>query len=491
MIMRKLLITLLVSAAAMGALAQDNPRVSTMDLTASELAHYMAPGWNLGNTLEAGSNANVFTDNGGLSTETLWQGAKTSQDIINLVKENGFKSVRIPTAWVMGHIADRESMAIDEAWLNRVKEIVDYCINANLYVVLNDHWDGGWLEYDGFTTGADVAAKKEQLRKLWTNIATAFRDYDERLVFAGLNEPGVGGASPQASGQLIFNQYGNDNAENLSAFVNRLIDYEQVFIDAVRATGGNNAKRVLVVQGPSTNIVRTNNTFDVSRLVDAADHRLMVEVHHYDPYRFCGMTSDQSYGSMWYYWYGHTPPRASSSRVAPQSEQEGIQTNFNNLKRNFVDKGYPVIVGEYGASHRTLTAAQGNQAKHDESIQYWYNFSTDYAMRAGCIPFAWDVNGLTRPVSTIFNRSALTISDQNIYDGIFQGAQSAATAYAAIYPEPSAATVITAVRQPGTVSPSVVYDLSGRRVATLSGTMSLPSLPKGVYIYRGEKIVVK
>lgn len=479
--MRKVFITLCLAVSALGVSAQDNPRIATMDLTASELAHYMSPGWNLGNTMEAGNNANVFTDNGGLNTEVSWQHTRTTQDIINLVKENGFKSIRIPTAWVMGHIADSDNLTIDEAWLNRVKEIVDYCINANLYVVLNDHWDGGWLEYDGFTTGADVSAKKEQLRKLWTNIATAFRDYDERLIFAGLNEPGVGGASPQASGSKL-------GTSDLTA---RLLEYEQVFIDAVRATGGNNARRVLVVQGPNTSISDTYSLFDASKLTDSADRRLMVEVHHYDPYQFCGMTADANWGSMWFYWYGHAPRRGSSTRTAPQSQQTAIQTNFNHMKAKFVDNGIPVIVGEYGANHRTLSATQGTQASHDESIQYWYNFSTDYAMRAGCIPFAWDTNYIGAPHMTIFNRATTAVYDSYILNGIKEGSASALSAYNAIYPEPSTATGVASVLSRTTAAPADVYDLSGRKVASQVANPAALSLPKGVYIYQGRKVVVK
>lgn len=472
----------------MMAYAQDNPRITTLDLSASELAHYMAPGWNLGNTLEAGNSANIFTNNGGTSTETAWQGTKTTQEVINMVKANGFNSVRIPTAWVMGHLTDRASMTIDPAWLARVKEIVDYCINANLYVVLNDHWDGGWMEYDGFTTGADVEAKKEQLRKLWTNIAMAFRDYDERLIFAGMNEPGVGGASPEASGSLMFDPYTEN--EKLAAFVTRLQAYEQVFIDAVRATGGNNARRVLVVQGPDTNIGQTNRYYDVSRLTDSATGRLMVEIHHYDPYQFCGMSADASWGKMWYYWYGHAPARASSDRIAPDAQRTAIQTNMNTLKTNFVDKGYPVIVGEYGCNHRTLAPTVGTQANHDESVKYWYEFSTQYAYEAGLIPFVWDTNNLGRPSMTVFGRSALTVNDQTIYDGIFAGDQAGRAAFNAIYPEPSSTSGV-ALATASDAQPAKVYDLSGRVVVSSATDFAQLHLSKGIYIYKGKKYIVR
>ncbi len=459
--------------------AQDNPRITSMDLDACELAHYMAPGWNLGNTLEAGNSADIFTDNGGVVAETTWQSTKTTQEIINLVKSKGFKSIRIPCAWIMGHISDKTSLTIDASWLARVKEIVDYCISANLYVVLNDHWDGGWLEYDGFTTETDVSAKKEQLRKLWTNIATAFRNYDERLIFAGLNEPGVGSASPEAIGTKL-------DDINLTA---RLLEYEQVFIDAVRATGGNNANRILIVQGTNVNASNIYKLYDVTKLTDSASRRIMVEFHHYDPYQFCGMTEDASWGNMWYYWYGHAPNRATT-RTSNSTSAVEIQTSFNNLKSMFVDRGYPVIAGEVGANHRTLTSIQGTQAKHDESIQYWYNFSTEYSYEAGVIPFFWDTNNITRPNMTIFNRSILSINDENAYDGIFQGDALGRSAFNAIYPEPSVTSSISENIVMDNKKSYDVYDTYGRKVMNNVSSLSEVSLPKGIYIYKGKKVVI-
>mgnify|MGYP001943308809 FL=1 len=458
-----------------------------MGLTASELAHYMAPGWNLGNTLEAGDKAHIFTNNGGVGTETAWQSTRTTREFINFLKQSGFNSVRLPVSWVMGHIADRSAMTIDEAWLARVREIVDYCIEANLYVVLNDHWDGGWLEYDGFTTGADVAAKKEQLHKLWTNIANAFKDYDERLLFAGFNEPGVGGASPEASGSLMFDQY-TDN-DKLKDFVSRLLEYEQVFIDAVRATGGNNSNRVLVVQGPSTNIGRTNTYYDITKLTDSADKRLMLEIHHYDPFQFCGMAEDADWGKVWYYWEGHTPKRAAADRIAPDAQRTAIQAGMQKLKTNFVDKGYPVILGEYGCNHKTLAPTVGTQDKHDESVKYWYTFSTQYAYEAGVIPFAWDTNNLGRPNMTVFNRSAVSINDHTVYDGIIDGDKAGRAAYQTIYPQPSASSGVAGLE---TVSdaPTVVYDLGGRTVARNVSDLNDLDLCKGIYIFKGGKHVV-
>ena len=119
-----------------------------MELSAREVSALMAPGWNLGNTMEAAKTwegVALYNNKGGVGSETAWQPTKTTQAVIDFVKSQGFRSVRIPCAWVLGHISDAQAYTIDKAWMARVKEVVDYCINADLYVVLNDHWDGGWL----------------------------------------------------------------------------------------------------------------------------------------------------------------------------------------------------------------------------------------------------------------------------------------------------------------------------------------------------------
>ncbi len=441
-----------------------------MDLTAAELAHYMAPGWNLGNTLEAGGSGNNFTNNGGLGAETSWQGTKTTQEIIDLVKAKGFNSIRVPVSWVMGHLTDNDNLTVDPVWMARIKEVVDYCIAANLYVIINDHWDGGWLEKDGFNADTDVAMKKEQLRKLWTNLANAFKDYDERLLFAGLNEPDANG------------------------YVDRLQEYEQVFIDAVRATGGNNANRVLIVQGPATNIEETNKSFDATKFKDTASNRLMVEIHHYGPYQFCLMEEDASWGKVHMYIQGHTPNRYStnSGRHVTTNTLNDIKKSFDLLKTNFVDKGFPVILGEYGANHKKTPYADYSfvQSAHDNSIQYWYNVNTQYAMQAGCVPFAWDTNYTGWPHMTVFNRNTIAVADSYIYNGIMEGDQAARAAYTSIYPEPSATNGIRAVADEESAEADV-YDLSGRKVTSKVKNIGDAQLSKGIYIFHGKKYVVR
>lgn len=195
------------------------------------------------------------------------------------------------------------------------------------------------------------------------------------------------------------------------------------------------------------------------------------------------MESDQSWGKVYYYWYGHSPRRASSDRIAPQSLQTGIQTQMNNLKTKFVNKGYPVIVGEYGCNRRSLSSTQGTQANHDESVQYWYNFSTEYSYEAGLIPFAWDTNYIGFPHMTIINRSTPAVYDTYILNGIKEGDTAGRSAYNKIYPEP-ATTGINDVKIANKAKDGMIYNIQGEAVGK-----DVTSLPKGLYIRSGEKFV--
>ena len=325
-----------------------------LDRSAMDVVNDMSPGWNLGNTFEATTSwtgGALWNNKGGLGAETGWQDTKTSQAVIDFVKSLGFKSIRIPCAWAYGHISDASNYTIDAAWMARVKEVVDYCINDGLYVVLNDHWDGGWLEEKmKDSNAANIAKNKGILKLLWTQIANAFKDYDEHLLFAGLNEPG---ADNQAS-------------------TNSLIQYNQTFVDAVRATGGNNAKRVLVVQGPSTNIDHTCNFMNGKMPNDIVPGKLAIEVHYYNPWQFWGMENDESWGKVFYYW-GNGNHHSGSSHNATWGEEKDMKDQLQKMKTYFVDKGYPVVIGEFGANWRDISKLSNeSQEKHNASIKAHY-----------------------------------------------------------------------------------------------------------------------
>lgn len=423
---------------------------------AIEIAPKMYPGWNLGNTLEGGGTDNVYTNNGGLGAEKAWQGTTTTQAIIDFVAAQGFKSVRIPASWVMGHIIDADELTIDPVWMNRVKEIVDYCINDGLYVVLNDHWDGGWIQgtFKKDISEPTVAANCEKMKKLWTQIAEAFKDYDEHLLFAGLNEP-----EAEKEDQIKV-----------------LMTYEQAFIDAVRATGGNNASRTLVVQGPNTSIELSSQYVDMSKFEDTASKALMIEVHYYSPPQFTGVWEGPNGDEPYYFWgaANHVPSGTYKKYNCTWGEEAYVREQFQMMKEAFVDKGYPVILGEYGANWREFTNSS-IQKKHDASLWLFHKTINEEAIKRGIIPYVWDINNPNRygtgGIMCIIDRSKPSVFDTNSLDGIMAGVEAAQWGG----PTSGIKKVLTDQSKQ-----QATYNLMGRRV---------PSNTKGLVIVGGKKVI--
>jgi endoglucanase len=348
---------------------------------AQQVAGKMKIGWNLGNTLECPPG------------ETAWGAAYTTQRLIDSVKAAGFNSVRLPCAWFTH--SDTITNIINNAWLYRVKDVVDYCIKDSMYVIINVHWDSGWL--DEHVNAADSARIKVRQHDYWTQIANYFIDYDEHLLFAGSNEPSV----------------------NDSAGMSVLLSYHQTFIDAVRATGGNNSSRTLIVQGPSTDIEATNKLM-TTMPADPIENRLMVEVHYYTPYQFCLMEKDESWGNRFYYWGKVNHSATDITRNATWGEENDLDNYLGLMKTRFIDKGIPVIIGEYGAFRRKLSSP-ADQALHNASIEYYYRYFVKSAMSKGIITFCWDTPG------GLFDRSTGAIQDRSIVKAIMQGADDVAT----------------------------------------------------------------
>lgn len=368
-------------------------RESSIDTeaTAMSIAAQMFPGWNLGNTLE-GTSGSV-----GLGDETGWQPTKTSQAVIDFVKAQGIRSIRIPCNW---HRHMDATGTIDAAWMARVMEVVDYCINDDLYVVLNDHYDEGWLE-----THMDTydATRSDILKSMWTQIATAFANYDEHLLFAGLNEPNA------------------DTQEK----TDNLIRYEQDFIDAVRATSGNNAWRTLVIQGPSTDIDNTSK-FYTNLPTDAVEGRLMAEVHYYSPWTFSGLEEDANWGKMAYFWGAENHVDGSDRNTPTNYEESYVESQMQKLYTQFVSKNIPVLLGEYSCQWREIGE---NQDKHDASVKLFHKTVVREAISHGVIPVAWCTNYCnhngTRGSMTIIDRSTLSIWNTFAMEGITEGVAAA------------------------------------------------------------------
>ena len=347
-----------------------------MESDAMTLAAKMYAGWNLGNTLEA------------IGGETAWGNPKVTAELIKSVKELGFNAVRIPCSWDQ-YIEDGGTYKVKDEWLNRVYEVVGYCVSNDMYAIVNIHWDGGWLE-NNCTADKQEANNKKQ-KALWTQIANKLNVYDEHLLFAGCNEPNV------------------ENTAQMAV----LKSYEQTFIDAVRATGGNNAVRNLIVQGPSTDIGKTDNLFG-DMPTDVVKDRLMVEVHYYTPWTFCGLEKDEDWGRMAYFWGDYKVE--GSNRNATFGDMTEMSGLFAKMKSQFVDKGIPVILGEYGAMVRT--GLGGNQEAHNKSREQFNEVVTREAKNHGMVPFFWDGGTFA-----MIKRADGTIGDKYTYDGIMRGAK--------------------------------------------------------------------
>lgn len=359
--------------------------IAAQDLpTAKSLAAEMGAGWNLGNTMEL---INVQP----IPTKTLFDSVKAA----------GFKTVRIPAAWNMH--ADQTTHQIDAAWMAQVKKVVDYAIQDSLFVILNIHWDNGWLEGkidSAATRPTMLATMKAKQGAYWKQIATTFRDYDRHLLFASANEPGV------------------DQQANLGI----LMSIHQIFIDTVRATGGNNRSRTLILQGPSTSFEHTADwvtTLPTDKIAD----RIMMEAHFY-PYQFCLMSQPAEWGVPFYYWGKAYHSATDASHNPTWGEESYVDSQFNLIKPKYLDKNIPVVVGEFGALKR-MTLTGDNLRLSILSRRHFYNYVTKAALSRGMIPIAWDAGGKGDGTMTIFERNKE--NEGAIYDlGLMNAIRSAA-----------------------------------------------------------------
>jgi endoglucanase len=351
-----------------------------MGSTAVELAAKMKLGWNIGNTLEATPGS-----------ETVWGNPIVSKALIDLVKANGFNAIRIPCSW--NQFANSTTAQISAARLDRVKEVVQYCIDNDMYVIVNIHWDGGWLENN--VTEAKKEANNAKQKAFWEQIATSLRDFDEHLLFASANEPNVEDAAQMA----VLNSY------------------HQTFVDAVRSTGGKNAYRTLVVQGPSTDIEKTKKLM-TAMPTDKVANRMMAEVHFY-PYQFTLLTKDESWGKMFYYWGAGNHSTTDTERNPTWGEEDFIDTVFLSMKTQFVNKGIPVVLGEFGAIKRDLTGDA--LALHLKSRADFLKYVVKKAKANGLIPFYWDAGNLGVNTMSLFDRSNNTVYDQQALTALQDG----------------------------------------------------------------------
>lgn len=357
------------------------------DLDQDEIVSAMGAGWNLGNQLEASIS--------GVPYETAWGNPTITESLIKAVKAAGFSTIRVPVSYLSKIGSD---YTIDSSWLNRVQEVVDMCINNGLYVIINMHGDGyhsvdgGWL----FCDGSDQTTIQAKYKACWQQIATKFKDYDEHLIFESMNEEFDG-------------TYGTPN----STYYSNINKLNQIFVDTVRQTGGNNDKRWLLIPGWNTNIEYTAGNYGfsipsdnyLSSSVPSGEKRIMISVHYYDPWGFCGeeSTTTTQWGSA----------ATDSSKVASYGDESYLSGQMYNLYSAFTSKGYPVVIGEYGAIDKSSYDSV-NAASRIE----WAKKVCTYAKQYGCVPVWWD-NGYTGAYGfALFDRSSCTVTQQSLINAI-------------------------------------------------------------------------
>lgn len=329
------------------------------NLSADEMVAEMGNGWNLGNTMDGHTG---FTP-----SETLWQNVETTQGLMKALHDLGFNTVRVPVTWGT-MIDDENNYQIDEQWMSRVQDIVDYCVNMNMYVIVNVHHDGaeqsGWLRI----AADDLDPVKEKYAAVWRQIAERFKDYDEHVIFESMNE---------VTGE------GTTVAEDTAI----ICDFNQIFVDTVRATGSNNAYRWLSVPGRYTNIYNTTDPSAGFTLPeDAVENRLFVAVHYYD-WNF-GLLENAQTNDF------------SDAKVAELSQ------DFQRLADTFTSQGIPVILGEYGAINKNNTE---NRAYHMEVV-------TRMCQQSGVVPCYWDQGWYDLSMEPDFS---FTLIDRETYEQVY------------------------------------------------------------------------
>ena len=342
-------------------------------LTALEATRLMGNGINLGNTLEACDNNVGIKTNAPLSYETYWGQPKTTQAMIDGMKAAGFDTIRIPVAWMTNatHLYEGD-YTIDADYMNRVEEVVRYARKAGMYVIVNDHWDGGWYGMFGSESAETRALAMEAYKGMWQQIAERFRDYSDYLIFESANEE-LGGRfdenSPLYCSDSVVTYLTDDERYALTNEIN------QTFVDVVRATGGNNATRLLLIAGYSTNIDQTcDDRFQMPK--DTADSKLMVSVHYYDPWSYCGASS-----------------AASATKWGTVSDYEYMDQQLAKMTK-FTEAGYGVVIGEYCA----LPCSDGLK---DNTLAYHTAF-LDACTKYDLTNCLWDCSGLYKRVSQTF-----------------------------------------------------------------------------------------
>ncbi len=349
---------------------EENP-LSYRDLTNDEIVEEMGVGINLGNTMDGHSG---FTPG-----ETLWQISTTTKAYINALHDAGYNTVRIPVTWGT-MIDDENGYSINENWLNRVQEIVDYCVSQDMYAIINIHHDGaeesGWL----YVGAEDIDAVYEKFECVWRNIAERFKDYDEHLIFESMNE--ITGSSEN-----------KNTTDQIEADTPIIMNLNQIFVNVVRSTGSNNTKRWLASVAHYAN-GGTNSSFSLPTDSYNSTNRLMFASHIY---------------------------KSSNNSTFTYDDLKPFVSNLQKMSKKF---NVPIILGEYGTTNQYLS---GSDTGYNDEYRAWYCEIVSRACKvAGVVPCVWDQNygsegNKQKGLFTYWDRETCTPVFENIVDAMIRG----------------------------------------------------------------------
>ncbi len=348
--------------------ADTSTQTTPQKTEAMQFVEDMGIGINLGNTFEAcGDWIAQWGDGTVHSYETAWGSPIITEKIIKGYKDSGFNTLRVPVSWsnMMG-----DDYTISSEYANAVKQVVDWAMAQDMYVIVNLHYDNGWLE--NFPTQKEECMYR--YKRIWQQVSDVFKDYDERLVFEGQNEE-LGWSS-------VWNQWGGTKGKAKSyALVNEI---NQTFVDVVRASGGKNKARYLLIPGYNTGIETTvDKLYKVPK--DKEKH-VIISVHYYSPATFAILTDDASWGKNQRTW-------------GTDSDINELKKSMDMLKKRFLDNGIPVIIGEYGCPMEN---------KDINSVRKYLSKVCEEAYSMGMCPVLWSTPG------HIYDREACKISDKII-----------------------------------------------------------------------------
>ena len=322
-------------------------------------------------------------------------------------KAAGFQSIRIPVSY-LSKIDDNNGYKIDSAWLDHVQEVVDYCVQNNMYAIVNMHGDGyttvsgSWL----LCASSDQTKIKAKYKACWEQIADRFKNYDEHLIFESMNEEFDG-------------TYGTPN----KTAYNNINDYNQIFVDTVRQTGGNNDRRWLLIPGWNTNINYTADNYGfvlptdqyLSSDIASGEKRIMISVHYYDPWDFCGTESADK--TQW------GSEATNQSKVPTWGDESYMASQFKKMHDKFVSQGYGVIIGEFGAINKANYDSRNKACRAD-----YYQKVCYYAKQYELVPVAWD-NGFDGDYGfCLINRYSCQVTHRDIIDAMMEIYRASSTA---------------------------------------------------------------